>query len=604
MAWNSNAALFTLIAFSGGGWWWLYRQRKGLKRLVQQKNKELQQVYGNLEQSQAIHQEELQQVTIALEQAKIAKQNFLAKISSEFKNPLHTILGYAQLLQRYPQLAQESPENLEQIRQNGEHLLALINDILEMMQLESDQPELRESNFNIRRFLKSLEDTLQPKAIAKGLHLVFFIPPDIPSSITTDEAKLRQILLNILDNAIEYTQTGGITLRAGISDRTWMLDETEEDRSSPTSHALFFEIEDTGIGIAPERLEYIFEPLLAHEQESQGIGLGLAVSQKLVKLLGGKISIASTVDQGTIVKLKLTVKGSEMGHWDSLLQASGRIIGLAPNQGEYRLLIVDDRRENRYLLVKFLEPLGFKVEEAANGEEAISFWSRWRPHLIFMDTRMPVMDGYQAIAQIQRLQAMGIVPNADRQEPFKTVIIGLSAGTVEESQVDILAAGCDDILQKPFEVETILEKIAQHLQVRYLYEIEEKGDSILDDEDDISTIPLSEFPMPKSSDPDAASLTQRKERSGARNSKNLLPYHSPGVGSQPPIQPNSLEIMSRDWIEELYDCSSAGDGQRIYQLLEQIPPGHDALVSNLKCLVDQFNFRQLKELTQFLLSRP
>lgn len=267
------------------------QKTKRLKRLVQQKNKELQQVQANLDQSIATHQEALQQAKMALEQVKVAKQNFLTKISSEFKNPLHTILGYAQLLQRYPHLAQESSGNLEQIRQNGEYLLTLINDILEIIQLESNSLDLHESNFNIRRFLNSLEDTLQPKAIAKGLHLFFFIPPDIPSSITTDEQKLRQALLNILDNAIQDTQTGGITLRVGISDQTWMLDEENNDPGTPATHALFFEIEDSGVGIHPERLARIFEPLLTDGQEVQGIGLGLAVSQKLVKLLGGKLPL-------------------------------------------------------------------------------------------------------------------------------------------------------------------------------------------------------------------------------------------------------------------------------------------------------------------------
>lgn len=457
-----------------------------------------------------------------------------------------------------------------------------------MIQLESAQLELHEANFNIRRFLNSLEESLQAQAIAKGLNLVFFIPPDIPSTITTDEPKLRQALLNILDNAINYTQAGGVTLRVGISDHTWILEEKDDDLSNLATHSLFFEIEDTGVGIPSKHLERLFAPLIANEQEFQGMGLGLAVSQKLIKLLGGKISLTSKVAQGTIVKIKITVKGWEVSHWDTFLQGTGRILGLAPNQSEYRLLIVDNRRENRYLLIKFLEPLGFKLEEAANGEEAIHFWSSWQPHLIFMDTRMPVMDGYQAITHIQRLQA------SEQKESFKTVIIGLSSGKLEENQSDILAVGCDEILQKPFELETILEKIAQHLKVRYVYEIEEKGDF---DDDEMSTIPLSEFPIPTI--PNHSSVTQLKEKRRIKNSKNL----SSGLRSEQSIQPNNLEVMSRDWIKELYQCASAGNSEGIYQLIEQIPSDHDALVSSLQSLVDQYNFRQLKELTHFLLSR-
>lgn len=582
MAWSSNAALLMIVAILGGGCWWLNQKAKQLKKVVQQKNKELQQVYAELEQGKALKATELEQVKIALKQAKQAKQNFLAKISSEFKNPLHTILGYTQLLQRYPHLIQESQNNLEQIQQNGELLLALINDVLEMIQLESNQIDLYETHFNIRRFLNSLEDTLQPFAIAKGLNLVFFIPPDLPTRITTDEQKLRQILINLLDNAIKFTQTGGVTLRVGISDQTWMLDK-EDDLTHLETQALFFEIEDSGVGITPEQLQHIFDPLMSNDPELQGIGIGLAVSQKLVNLLGGHITLTSKVDQGTIVKVKLTVKGWEVGQWD-LLQASGRVIGLAPNQSEYRILVVDDRQENRYLLMKFLEPLGFKLEEAANGEEAIDFWRRWQPHLIFMDTRMPVMNGYEAIAHIRHLQA------SQDSELFRTVIIGLSSGTVEDNQGDILAAGCDDILQKPFDVETILEKIAQHLNVRYLYEIEEKDDF---DEDDCSTMPLSGFPTLDNLS--FGSSPPRKER------KHRKILSSPTLNSEPLIQPLDLEVMPRYWIEELYYCACAGDSEKIEQLIQQIPPEHEALANRLKSLIEQFLFRQLKDLTQVLL---
>ncbi|GFE68121.1 ATP-binding protein [Chroococcus sp. FPU101] len=587
MASMGNAVLLTIIIILGGSWWWSNKKTKQLKKIVQQKNEKLQQFYRELEQTVALHSVELQEVKIALEQAKQAKQNFLAKISSELKNPLHTILGYTQLLQRYPHLIQDNQENLEQIRQNGELLLALINDVLEIIQLETNQLELHETSFNIRRFLNSLEKTIQPFAIAKGINLVFFIPPDIPTSITTDEQKLRQALLNILDNALKYTEIGSVTLRVGISDRAWMLGK-DDDPDNLGSHALFFEIEDTGAGIAPEQLKRIFGPLSANNKpEIQGIGLGLALSQKLIKLLGGKITLTSKIAQGTIVKVKIMVKGWEVGQWDTFLQESGRVIGLAPNQSEYRLLVVDDRRENRYLLIKLLEPLGFKLEEAPNGQEAIHLWSSWQPHLIFMDTRMPVMNGYEAIAQIQHLQA------SQSPESTKTIIIGLSSGTVEENQADILAAGCDDILQKPFDIEIILEKIAQHLKIRYFYEIEEKGDF---DEDDISTIPLSEFPSLSYSS--QGSGIQRKDR---KYTKNFL---SSNLNSEQLIQSNNLDVMPRDWIEELFISANAGDGQKIEQLLKEIPPEYETLANNLQSLVNQFNFRQLKELTQFLLSRP
>jgi signal transduction histidine kinase len=250
MAWIIVIALIT------GGFVWVSRKEKEINQLKKQLKRDSRKLEENQAQLRAIETTYSQRITLLeedLEKAIIAKGNFFSQISDELKSPLYTILGYAQMLKRENILSTPALADLEQIERSSSHLLSLLDDVLAMTQLETSQITLNISTFNLKRFLESLETTLQPQALKKGLQLIFYITPEVPSLISTDEFKLRQVLLNLLDNALKFTTNGGVTLRIDVGDRAWIMEENE-----PTSSSLFFEVEDSGCGIKPESLLHIF----------------------------------------------------------------------------------------------------------------------------------------------------------------------------------------------------------------------------------------------------------------------------------------------------------------------------------------------------------
>jgi len=373
-------------------------------------------------------------------------------MSHELRTPLNAILGFSQLMQRDSALTADQQENLETIGRSGEHLLILINDVLELSKIEAGRVTLSENNFDLYRLLDDLASMFHLRAIDRGLQLRFERAPDVPQYIHTDEGKLRQVLVNLLSNAIKFTQEGGITLRVGTG-----------ATHLPGALHLHFEIEDTGIGIAPDELEDVFEPFVQTEsgqQARRGTGLGLPISRQYVQLMGGDISVRSEVGQGTTSRFDIQVSQVEAAAV-ATTEAARRVIGLAPNQPVYRLLLVEDEVDSRKLLVKLLEPLGFDIREASNGREGIEVWERWQPDLIWMDMRMPVMDGYEATRQI-KAQAGASAP----------AIIALTASAFEEDRAAVLAVGCDDFVRKPFREAEIFEMLHKHLGIDFVYAVE------------------------------------------------------------------------------------------------------------------------------------
>jgi CheY-like chemotaxis protein len=268
----------------------------------------------------------------------------------------------------------------------------------------------------------------------------------VPQYVRTDEGKLRQVLMNLLGNAVKFTEEGGVALRVARA--------IEEER-------LIFEVEDTGPGIAPQELEAVFEPFVqttSGQRSLEGTGLGLSISRQFARLMGGDITASSELGEGSVFRFEVPVGLVEAAKVE-VVRPSRRVLGLEPGQAIYRLLIVDDRETTRQLLVKLLEPLGFEVREAVQGQEAIEMWERWEPHLIWMDMRMPVMDGYEATRRI-KATAKGQA----------TVIVALTASAFEEDRETILSAGCDDVVRKPFRQDEIFDMLAKHLQVRFVYE--------------------------------------------------------------------------------------------------------------------------------------
>jgi PAS domain S-box-containing protein len=416
----------------------------------------------------------LQEARREAEAANQAKSTFLANMSHELRTPLNAILGFAQLMDGAPNLSGEQRENLRIINRSGEHLLALINDVLEMSKIEAGQLTLREKCFDLHGLLDGLEEMFRLRAEEKGLTLSFRRAENVPRLVVADEGKLRQVLSNLLGNAVKFTQEGGVALRAVAHP------------GEVKTKVLRFEVEDTGPGIAPEELGMVFEPFVqaaggrdvVSMQLQEGTGLGLSISRRFARLMSGDISVSSEPGQGSLFRFDVEVELTDQAEAEAV-QPRRRVFGLAPGQtapdgGPYRLLVVEDREANRQLLVRLLAQLDepsqiFEVREASNGLEALELWEDWQPHLIWMDMRMPIMDGHEAT---QRIKAM--------PQGRDTVIIALTATAFEEDREAILLEGCNDFVRKPFRKEVIYDMLHKHLGVCFIYEDKEAATAVSD----------------------------------------------------------------------------------------------------------------------------
>lgn len=501
---------------------------------------------------------QLEQKAQEADAANRAKSEFLANMSHELRTPLNAILGFTQLLRRDSAINAAQMEYLEIIGRSGEHLLSLINDVLEMSKIESGRVALNENNFDLFRLLNSLEEMFYLRAKSIGLKLLFEQSSDVPQYVRTDEGKLRQVLINLLDNAIKFTQTGRVVLRVDTVPREETLSmsytngeamafpSAPEKRLTSVVERLWFTVSDTGHGIASSELKSLFEPFVQSEaglKSQQGTGLGLPISRQFVRLMGGELTVSSTLGQGTTFTFDVHIKPAD-GTKAVAQQPERQIIGLAPDQPQYRILVVEDRWENRQLLVKILTTLGFAVREAENGQVGVAVWEAWEPHLIWMDMRMPVMDGYEAIKQIR-----------SHLKGQATVIIALTASAFEETRSIILATGCDDFVRKPFQESVILNKIAEYLGVRYLYA----------DED-----------------------SQQSEKP-----------HSAAGERQPYLATEAdLAEMPTAWINQVHQAAIRVSAKEIQALLQQIPSSQAALAESLTYLVNNYRFEEIIELTQ------
>ncbi|HAG82871.1 MAG TPA: hypothetical protein DCL61_17345 [Cyanobacteria bacterium UBA12227] len=397
----------------------------------------------------------------AADAANRTKSEFLTNMSHELRTPLNAILGITQLLTRDPSLSAEQQQHLGIITSSGEYLLDLINHILEMSRIETARVTLNKNRFDLYRLLNNLKQILQLKALSKGLKLIVDYTPDLPQYVETDKGKLEQVLINLLNNAINFTQQGSVSLKVSV-----VRDELSVENENK-QQTIRFEVKDTGFGIAPEEINALFsafEQTKIGRESKQGTGLGLAISQNFVQLMGGKITVKSTLNKGTVFTFDIKINRID----DDEIKTSEdtcKVIGLAPDQLNYRILVVEDHPESRLFLVKLLKSIGFCVHEAENGQEAVELRSSYLPHLILMNMRMPVMDGYEASKRIRSVEKFR---RSFSTEPV-TVIIALTASAFEEDYSKILSAGCDDFIYKPFREAVLLDKIAHHLGVRYLY---------------------------------------------------------------------------------------------------------------------------------------
>lgn len=382
----------------------------------------------------------------AAELANHAKSTFLANMSHELRTPLNAILGFAQIIIRNNQLCERDREHLKTIISSGQHLLALIGDVLSISKIEAGKVVLTRHSFNLHNLLHELATIFRVSATAKALAFHSEIDEQLPVQVFGDEIKLRQVLINLLGNAVKFTASGAITLRA----------QWQEER-------VLFQVEDSGYGISDEELANLFQPFLqtqSGQQNRDGAGLGLSISRDFVRLMGGDITVISRLGKGSLFSFQIDLPAVTQ----TLAQVQeSPVLGLLPGQPSYRILVVDDSRENRTVLTHLLTEVGFEVAEAENGKEAVEKWRDWQPHLIFMDMRMKVMDGYAATARIREETATSGELNK------RPVIIALTASALEEDRACIYDAGCEDIIIKPFLESLIFNKLSQYLGVRYQY---------------------------------------------------------------------------------------------------------------------------------------
>jgi signal transduction histidine kinase/CheY-like chemotaxis protein len=503
----------------------------------------------------------LQKAKKAAEAANRAKSVFLANMSHELRTPLNTVLGFTQIMERDTTLPAQHRENLAIISRSGRHLLDLINDVLEMSKVEAGQSTLTETSFDLHYDLDSLHKMMRLRAEKQGLRFNFERAADVPRYIRTDERKLRQVLINLLSNAIKFTEEGSASLRVGVlpssgevtASRTYP--QGGEDTEGELLIHLQFEVADTGAGIAPAEMEKLFEPFsqtASGLQAQRGTGLGLPISRQFVQLMGGDITVHSipALPQATEGKTQgahgttftFVIPVTVTGVADvPAAQPVRRVIGLVADQPSYRILVVDDSADNRSLLRQWLEQVGFAVREAADGQEAIALHESWKPHLIWMDMRMPVLDGYEATRQIKATTA-GQAP----------VIIAVTASAFEEERAVVLSAGCDDFVRKPFVEAEIFDMMARHLAVRYVYEVIEQADA-LDDKP------------------------------------------SPGQVS---LTPADLAELPAKWIVDLRQAAMRGYLGPVLDLIGQLGPAHNQVAQALSALARDFQFGKIVALTE------
>jgi PAS domain S-box-containing protein len=469
---------------------------------------------NHLEETVARRTAELARARDAAEVATRAKSAFLANMSHEIRTPMNAVLGFTQLLMRDSALTQTQRQHVEVISRSGEHLITLINDVLELAKIEAGRATVNVTTCDLHALLADLDSLFRLPVEEKGLFLSVERGAAVPRFVTTDEAKLRQVLINLLGNAVKFTAEGGITLRVNMD---W--DTAQQPR-------LVAEVEDSGPGIADEELGLLFQSFSqtsAGAGRGGGTGLGLAISQEYARLLGGEIRVTSRLGYGSVFRVEIAgVEGAPPSQEQQ--EGSRWVVGLQPGQAAWRVLIADDREDNRVLLTRLLDGVGIETREVANGRDALHEYTAWRPHMILMDMRMPVIDGYEAMRRLRATEGGRAVK-----------IIGVTASAFEEDRQGVLAAGADGYLAKPFRAETLFDLLSRHLGIEFSFAVEH------------GAAPAASPPPPR---------------------QMLVP--SPMATTQGEGGSRSVEDVDSDLLAPMREATLRGDLTRILELTDQL----------------------------------
>ncbi|ACB51725.1 two-component hybrid sensor and regulator [Crocosphaera subtropica ATCC 51142] len=487
-----------------------------------------------LKNSFATLEKKVKERTKQLEKANQAKREFLGNINHELRTPLNLIIGYIDRLYQDGYLNNEQKKQLDIIDRNSQHLLSLINQILDISKIESGHITLQENSFNLSQLLTNLQEVFNLSCYSKGLNLILENKiEDKLNYIYADKNKLKQILINLLHNAVKFTDKGMIKISAEVSNHRSL----HYSKNQP-NYTLRIQVKDTGKGIAREEISQLFK---AFEQTqtgrnlNQGTGLGLYISHQFIKLMGGNITVESSPHSGTTFTLEIPVKLSQK---DLILSQPTvkKVIGLANHQTHYRILVVDDDLESRDLLVNMLLSVGLSVQAANNGQEAISLWQQWQPHLIWMDLQMPIIDGCKATQHIKKA--------SHSQFPY---IILVTADASETVRKKALFCGCDDFVAKPYHGAIIWEKMTQYLGLQYIYEQDKDQDQ---------------------------------------------------TPSFPDINSVDLVGIPREWLSQIYQASLHLQGKKVLALIQEIAKSHPILAQYLTQLAEGYQFEKIINLLE------
>jgi signal transduction histidine kinase/CheY-like chemotaxis protein len=418
------------------------RSREELMQEVRAQNDALERHSAQLEHAVAERTVELRGAMEAADAANRAKSDFLSNMSHELRTPLNGVLGYAQILQRDPAVSPKQRTSLDAIHSCGQHLLTLINDVLDLSKIEAGRLELDQTPCDLAQLLKSVYDIVRPRAESRGVRFELDLAPNMPPSIVIDKTKLRQTIVNLAGNAVKFTEAGSVTLRA------------RRDRDD-----VVIEVQDTGIGMTAQEASSVFDAFKQGEggRKHGGTGLGLAISKRIIDAMGGSIAVESQKGIGSTFTVRLPVQEADLPREEpseDLTRATGTLV-LAPGQ-DIEVLVADDVPANRDILVTVLRDAGFRTREAANGQEALECLRQHHCPIALLDLRMPVMTGSEAVAAIRADPALAA-----------TKVIAVTASVID-FRAHAVAAGFDALVGKPVNVGELFQSLQQHLKVRFV----------------------------------------------------------------------------------------------------------------------------------------